>query len=288
MSTERPLKIELHKNNFTPGSLGFATFPDILEGRRRHQTVFDQPYYQLVKLSVYHGNVLTKLGVETPSDLLNVSMADLRGQTRSTRLIRYRVLNYLGGPLSVGPEGFLLRAVFPRGESIPLPVEFEQERELAVASGLATLQSSRRNVLEKRFGIADGKTRTIEQVHDELSITRERVRNLEQKGLRNLRHPSTSTNLSLYAPLPKDSLAKEFWPFDFSCQINQQIALDLTKTRAEDIYSSEYLRAEFPSTWRVFRNYSLIPLTLVMHFHAYELGVMVAQEFRRVFQSLKK
>lgn len=280
-------KIELHRSNFPSNTLGFAAFPDILEGRRRYQTIFDQPYNQLVRLSVHQTNVLTTLQVETLADLLNVSMADLRRQTKSWGLIRYRLLNYLRGPLSIGPEGFLLRAVFTRGELIPLPVEFEQDRELAVVSGLATLQNSRREVLEKRFGITDGRTHTIEQVKSELSITRERVRILEQVALRNLRHPSRSTNLSLYAQLPKDNLAKEFWSADFACQINQLISpLDLRKITAEDIYSSEYLRAEFPITWRTWGNYSQIPLTLIMH-SPFFLSEIIEREFRKVFQELK-
>lgn len=286
MSAER---IELHRSNFPSGTLGIMTFPDILEGRIRHQAVFDRPYSQLITLSIHQTNILQRLGVETLSDLLNMPLQDLRNQTRFWGLIKYELLDYLRDSLSVGPEGFLLKAVFTRGESIPLPVKFEGDRELAVVSALATLEKRQQDVLEKRFGIADGKMRTLEQVRSGLGIgTRERVRELERRGLRNLRHPSRSTNLSLYAPLPKDNLVKELWPADFTYQINQLISpLDLRKITAEDIYSSEYLRAEFPTAWRTWRNYSQIPLTLVMHLHASELEEIVAQEFRKVFQILK-
>ena len=58
---------------------------------------------------------------------------------------------------------------------------------------LDTLTPREKKVLELRFGIVDGRTRTLEEVGKEFNVTRERIRQIEAKALRKLRHPSRST-----------------------------------------------------------------------------------------------
>ena len=58
-----------------------------------------------------------------------------------------------------------------------------------------TLAPREKKVLELRFGIADGRTRTLEEVGKEFNVTRERIRQIEAKALRKLRHPSRSKKL---------------------------------------------------------------------------------------------
>ena len=60
---------------------------------------------------------------------------------------------------------------------------------------LDTLAPREKKVLELRFGIADGRTRTLEEVGKEFNVTRERSRQIEAKALRKLRHPSRSKKL---------------------------------------------------------------------------------------------
>ena len=60
---------------------------------------------------------------------------------------------------------------------------------------LGTLAPREKKVLELRFGIADGRTRTLEEVGKEFNVTRERIRQIEAKALRKLRHPSRSKKL---------------------------------------------------------------------------------------------
>ena len=60
---------------------------------------------------------------------------------------------------------------------------------------LDTLAPREKNVLELRFGIVDGRTRTLEEVGKEFNVTRERIRQIEAKALRKLRHPSRSKKL---------------------------------------------------------------------------------------------
>ena len=60
---------------------------------------------------------------------------------------------------------------------------------------LETLAPREKKVLELRFGIIDGRTRTLEEVGKEFNVTRERIRQIEAKALRKLRHPSRSKKL---------------------------------------------------------------------------------------------
>ena len=60
---------------------------------------------------------------------------------------------------------------------------------------LDTLTPREKKVLELRFGIIDGRTRTLEEVGREFNVTRERIRQIEAKALRKLRHPSRSKKL---------------------------------------------------------------------------------------------
>lgn len=63
---------------------------------------------------------------------------------------------------------------------------------------LDTLTNREKRVLELRFGIEDGRPRTLEEVGKEFGVTRERIRQIEAKALRKLRHPSRSKKLKDY------------------------------------------------------------------------------------------
>ena len=64
-----------------------------------------------------------------------------------------------------------------------------------VALVLDTVTERERRVLQLRFGLEDGRSRTLEEVGREFSLTRERIRQIEAKALRKLRHPSRSKKL---------------------------------------------------------------------------------------------
>ena len=63
---------------------------------------------------------------------------------------------------------------------------------------LTLLQIESRKVLKLRFGLDDGRSRTLEEVGKEFDVTRERIRQIEAKALRKLRHPSRSKKLKDY------------------------------------------------------------------------------------------
>jgi RNA polymerase primary sigma factor len=63
---------------------------------------------------------------------------------------------------------------------------------------LSTLTDRERKIIEMRFGLIDGKSRTLEEVGKEFGVTRERIRQIEAKALRKLRHPSRSKKLKDY------------------------------------------------------------------------------------------
>jgi RNA polymerase primary sigma factor len=70
-----------------------------------------------------------------------------------------------------------------------------KEQVESVLEGLTTRE---RRVLQLRFGLEDGRTRTLEEVGREFNVTRERIRQIEAKALRKLRHPSRSRKLKDY------------------------------------------------------------------------------------------
>ena len=85
-------------------------------------------------------------------------------------------------------------------EDVPAPAEaaaFSMLKEQLVEV-LDTLTEREQKVLKLRFGLEDGRARTLEEVGKEFDVTRERIRQIESKSLRKLRHPSRSKKLKDY------------------------------------------------------------------------------------------
>ena len=96
----------------------------------------------------------------------------------------------------VGDDNAML-GDFIEDRSAPSPsdaVTFAMLRE-QVDDVLGTLSERERKVLKLRFGLEDGRSRTLEQVGREFGVTRERIRQIEAKALRKLRHPSRAIKL---------------------------------------------------------------------------------------------
>ena len=89
---------------------------------------------------------------------------------------------------------------FIQDDNVPVPAEaasFTLLREQLVEV-LGTLTEREQKVLRLRFGLDDGRARTREEVGTEFNVTRERIRQIEAKALRKLRHPSRSRKLKDY------------------------------------------------------------------------------------------
>ncbi len=89
---------------------------------------------------------------------------------------------------------------FIQDENVPIPADaaaFTLLKEQLVEV-LSTLTEREQKVLRLRFGLDDGRARTLEEVGKEFNVTRERIRQIEAKALRKLRHPSRSRKLKDY------------------------------------------------------------------------------------------
>ena len=89
---------------------------------------------------------------------------------------------------------------FIQDENVPVPAEAAAYTMLKEQIGevLTSLTPREQLVLRLRFGLDDGRSRTLEEVGKEFNVTRERIRQIEAKSLRKLRHPSRSKKLKDY------------------------------------------------------------------------------------------
>ena len=99
----------------------------------------------------------------------------------------------------IGEEDSHLGDFIP-DDDIPAPVDATSHIMLKeqLDDVLATLTPREAKVLQLRFGLVDGRQRTLEEVGKEFNVTRERIRQIESKALRKLRHPSRSKKLKDY------------------------------------------------------------------------------------------
>lgn len=140
------------------------------------------------------GTLLQELGREpTPeevADRLNVPVSRVR-----------EVLKISRDPVSldtpIGEEDDSHLGDFIEDDSALSPADsaaFSMLRE-ELNTALESLTDRERQVVELRFGLRDGRARTLEEVGREFNVTRERIRQIEAKALRKLRHPSRSKRL---------------------------------------------------------------------------------------------
>jgi len=100
----------------------------------------------------------------------------------------------------IGEEEDSALADFIPDESALAPADAASQEMLReqVESVLDSLNPREKDVLRLRFGLVDGRNRTLEEVGKEFNVTRERIRQIEAKALRKLRHPSRSRKLKDY------------------------------------------------------------------------------------------
>jgi RNA polymerase primary sigma factor len=115
-----------------------------------------------------------------------------------------QVLHVSRHPISleapVGQDGDAFLGDFIEDETMPQPLELASQQLLKsqIGDALDKLTERERKIIVLRFGLDDGRFRTLEEVGREFGITRERIRQIEAKALRKLRHPSYSRKLRGY------------------------------------------------------------------------------------------
>jgi len=118
-----------------------------------------------------------------------------------------RILRISQEPMSlempVGQEDTSLLGDFIEDDKIPGPVDAAARQLLKeqIRGALSVLNTREREVLEMRFGLSDGQEHTLEEVGRHFGVTRERIRQIEAKALRKLRHPNRSHPLRDYLEL---------------------------------------------------------------------------------------
>lgn len=119
---------------------------------------------------------------------------------RESLALKENVIGYTSLDTPIGEDGDTVLGDF-------IPAEDEESVEQIVTRGLLrqqlegvlrTLTPREEHVIRMRFGLVDGRPRTLEEVGKEFNITRERIRQIEAKAMRKLRHPSRSRRLKDY------------------------------------------------------------------------------------------
>jgi RNA polymerase primary sigma factor len=100
----------------------------------------------------------------------------------------------------VGQDGDAFLGDFIEDETLPAPLDMASQQLLKsqIGDSLQKLTDRERRIIQLRYGLEDGRYRTLEEVGREFGITRERIRQIEAKALRKLRHPSYSRKLRGY------------------------------------------------------------------------------------------
>ena len=101
-------------------------------------------------------------------------------------------------PIGEEEDSHLGDFIEDRGALAPAEAASHQLLKEQVEAVLDSLTGRERRVLQLRFGLEDGRARTLEEVGKEFNVTRERIRQIEAKALRKLRHPSRSKKLRDY------------------------------------------------------------------------------------------
>jgi RNA polymerase primary sigma factor len=130
--------------------------------------------------------------------------ADVRRRWMRAAAKVNRIMQAMEEPMSldspVGNEDSSQLGDFIEDEEAPEPMDSAAREMLreSVKNALAVLSERERQVLELRFGLMDGKDHTLEEVGQYFNVTRERIRQIEAKALRKLRHPTRSRHLRDY------------------------------------------------------------------------------------------
>ncbi len=146
------------------------------------------------KVSRYSRQMLQELGREATADEIGEKMGMSAEKVREIMKIAQDPVS-LETPIGEEEDSHL--GDFIPDDDTPSPAEATSTNILReeLEKQLNTLTDRERTVIKLRFGLYDGRSRTLEEVGKEFEITRERIRQIEAKALRKLRHPSRARHL---------------------------------------------------------------------------------------------
>ncbi len=146
------------------------------------------------KVSRYSRQMLQELGREATADEIGEKMGMSAEKVREIMKIAQDPVS-LETPIGEEEDSHL--GDFIPDDDTPSPAEATSTNILReeLEKQLHTLTPREEHVIKLRFGLYDGRTRTLEEVGKEFDITRERIRQIEAKALRKLRHPSRARHL---------------------------------------------------------------------------------------------
>lgn len=146
------------------------------------------------KVSRYSRQMLQELGREATADEIGEKMGMSPDKVREIMKIAQDPVS-LETPIGEEEDSHL--GDFIPDEDTPAPSDAAASTILreVIEKELHTLTPREEHVIKLRFGLYDGRTRTLEEVGKEFDITRERIRQIEAKALRKLRHPSRARHL---------------------------------------------------------------------------------------------
>ena len=138
--------------------------------------------------------LVQELGREPTSEEISKGMETSSEKVREIVKISREPVS-LETPIGEEEDSHLGDFIEDRGALAPADAASHQLLREQVREVLKTLNDRERRVLELRFGLEDGRSRTLEEVGRDFGVTRERIRQIEAKALRKLRHPSRSKKL---------------------------------------------------------------------------------------------
>jgi RNA polymerase primary sigma factor len=101
-------------------------------------------------------------------------------------------------PIGGDEDSHLKDFIEDKSVLVPLDTVIQKELKSQIKKVINSLTIKEAEIIRKRFGIEDGISQTLEEVGRQFQVTRERIRQLEGKALRKLRHPARSQSLKLF------------------------------------------------------------------------------------------
>ena len=149
------------------------------------------------KLMRHHRRLLQEKGREPSTEELAEAMEMTPEKVEEIQKISQEPVS-LETPIGEEEDSFLGDFIEDRTTLAPADAASAQLLREQVQEVLDTLTDRESRVLKLRFGLEDGRTRTLEEVGREFGVTRERIRQIEAKAIRKLRHPTRSKKLRDY------------------------------------------------------------------------------------------